>query len=471
MRTKRRYQKDTMRPNPKPYYTTPEPETQIEKVAIYCRVSTEEQAKYGSSIRDQVQALRRYCEEHNYTIIGEYLDEGFSARKSYRYRPALQALLRDVESGIVKLILFTKLDRYFRNVGDYYKTQEILDRNGCQWQAILESLENRSSEGRFKVNLLLSLSEREASITSDRMRFTVQEKRKRGEYIGGTPPMGYRVTGGRLEKDPKQEAMVTAMFETFLETKSRDAAYQAAVERGYTHQKRAMLRALDKVTQSHTGTTNGVHVEPYLTMEQAKEIEQVLAYKGRLPREQFVFSGLVWCGTCGGRMSGHSNYTNRDRNRKYHLYNCTTHYNVKPVMCFNSSNYRELDLEEHLLTTIEPAFESFRSAASRSPRSMPAPDTDKLRRSVEQRKARLLDIYIDGTIGKEQYRGRLADLEAELAAIPVSPAPARIPAKLPPNWQEIYRSLTTSNKREFWRSIISKIIIHADRRVEVVFLP
>ena len=437
-------------------------------VALYVRVSTEEQTR-GESIKDQLQALRRYCKERGYKIVGEYLDEGFSARKSYKTRPAMRDLLTAVKRREINLILFTKLDRWFRNVSDYYKVQDIIEKNSCKWQAILEPFETVSAEGKFRLNLLLSFSEHEAATTSERLRFIISEKRRRGEYIGGTPPMGYRVVGGRIEKDPAMEPAVNAMFDTFLRTKSRQAAYDAAAELGYSRQMRTMVRAMNQCSETHTGKTNGMEVEPYLTMDQALEIESALKYRGRMPKEQFIFAGLVTCGVCGGRMSGHRNYTNRNRDRKYRLYNCTNHYNY--ASCPNTVNMRELDLEEQVLAIIEPELNLYRYNASRKPRQKQRQDNEKRRKAIEQRKARLLDAYLEGIIEKEAYRAKLEAIDAEIAAIPVTPEPIHIPAKLPAEWKSMYEVLTTENKREFWHGILSTITIHADRRVELIFRP
>ena len=96
--------------------------------ALYMRVSTEEQARHGDSIEAQRQALREYAVAHDLAIVGEYADEGISGQKPVRKRPALSEMLAEVEAGKIDLILFTKLDRWFRSVKLYYQAQEVLDR-------------------------------------------------------------------------------------------------------------------------------------------------------------------------------------------------------------------------------------------------------------------------------------------------------------------------------------------------------
>ena len=100
----------------------------MKRVACYVRVSTDEQKKHGLSVDNQISALEAFCKEKGYIVQGIYNDAGISARKSYRKRPALLQLLEDCKKGQIDLIIFTKLDRWFRSVGDYYEVQTQLEK-------------------------------------------------------------------------------------------------------------------------------------------------------------------------------------------------------------------------------------------------------------------------------------------------------------------------------------------------------
>ena len=96
------------------------------KVFLYERVSSDEQAKHGYSLDAQHEALVDFCERNNHIILGVYQDGGISGRKPYTKRPAMVQLLKDVETVKPDMILFTKLDRWFRSIKEYYKVQDIL---------------------------------------------------------------------------------------------------------------------------------------------------------------------------------------------------------------------------------------------------------------------------------------------------------------------------------------------------------
>ena len=100
---------------------------QILRVALYIRVSTEEQAMHGISLIAQEDSLVRYAQDRGYKIVGIYRDEGNSARKPVSKRPVMLQLLEDVKSGKIDRILFTKFDRWSRNVREYHNVQEILE--------------------------------------------------------------------------------------------------------------------------------------------------------------------------------------------------------------------------------------------------------------------------------------------------------------------------------------------------------
>ena len=110
----------------------------VRRAALYIRVSTEEQAKKGYSIPAQREDLEEYARANGYAIAGVFIDEGKSARKKYTARPAFMQMLEGVKRGEIDVILFIKLDRWFRNIADYYEVQKILDAHNVAWKTTQE---------------------------------------------------------------------------------------------------------------------------------------------------------------------------------------------------------------------------------------------------------------------------------------------------------------------------------------------
>ena len=135
-------------------------------VACYCRVSTEEQSKFGFSIQAQKDALEKYCKENNYKYEF-YIDEGISA-SSMKKRKALNEMLSKV--SVFDMILFTKLDRLSRNVLDANNINKLLIDNKCTMKAIDEDdIDVSTSDGRFIFNLKVNLAEHERNKDSERI--------------------------------------------------------------------------------------------------------------------------------------------------------------------------------------------------------------------------------------------------------------------------------------------------------------
>ena len=131
----------------------------MKKTAIYIRVSSDRQVQEGDSIAAQRDALIKYVNDRpDLVLAGEYLDDGVSGQKDKR--DELQRLLDDVRQNRIDLIIFTKLDRWFRSVRHYTATQEVLDRHSVTWTAIWESIyDTTTPQGRLIVNQMMSIAQ------------------------------------------------------------------------------------------------------------------------------------------------------------------------------------------------------------------------------------------------------------------------------------------------------------------------
>ena len=132
--------------------------TKILRAGLFERVSTEEQARYGYSIQNQIEALEEHCKKNEIKIVDHYCDEGVSAGKPYTKRPEMKRLLDDVQAGKIDIILFTRLDRWFRNVQEYFKVQEILEKHKVEWKAIWEDYDTTTSNGRMAITIFLAIA-------------------------------------------------------------------------------------------------------------------------------------------------------------------------------------------------------------------------------------------------------------------------------------------------------------------------
>ena len=118
-----------------------------QKVRLYARVSTEEQARKKNSIPAQLNKLYAYCKENDYEVVNEYIDEGISA-STIKKRKALLRMLNDLQRN--DIILFTNLDRFSRNVLDANKMIEMFEPLNVSFKAIgEEDIDITTADGRF----------------------------------------------------------------------------------------------------------------------------------------------------------------------------------------------------------------------------------------------------------------------------------------------------------------------------------
>lgn len=157
------------------------PTIEYKTCCLYVRCSKEEQAKFGDTIEAQTEDLKEFARQHHLQVVDIYIDEGHTARKKYNKRKEFVRMLHDIELHKFQYIIFTKLDRWFRNISDFYKIQEIFDNNGVTWLTALERYEMETTNGRLNVNIRLSVAQDEADRDSDRIKDVFRLKVKKGK--------------------------------------------------------------------------------------------------------------------------------------------------------------------------------------------------------------------------------------------------------------------------------------------------
>ena len=188
---------------------TPATEKILLRVAVYIRVSTDKQATEGDSMRDQLTSGQKYIESHDNMILADtYIDDGISGQKLKR--DDFQRLMDDIQTDRIDLVIFTRLDRWFRNLRHYLNTQDILDRHGVSWTAIEQPyFDTTTPHGRAFVNNSMIWAELEAQNDSDRILSVFDDKVDNGEVISGSTPLGYSIKDKHLVPDDDAPAAVS----------------------------------------------------------------------------------------------------------------------------------------------------------------------------------------------------------------------------------------------------------------------
>ena len=443
------------------------------RVALYIRVSTEEQAMHGYSLQAQEDNLLQYAREHGYKIVGIYRDEGNSARKPITKRKVVLQLLEDVKADKIDLILFIKLDRWTRNVEAYHSVQKILDAHNVSWQATMEDYETMTANGRFKVNIMLSVNESESDRTSERIKFVFEGKRQRKEwcFTGGPSqwPYGYKpeVIDGkkRCVKDPEKEPIVQDFWDYVAKYSSvRKAGMYCCEKYGITRNYRTwMVTARNEL---YTGTFHGVedYCPAYVSRSDWERIilGHEIIKKTQSPDRVYLFTGLIRCPDCGNTMKATFKTYPSDRSKEYNGYRCN---NAKLRTCTFRHQLSERKIEKYLLENICTDLQTYVvQTEAQMLKKKPQPKIQDII-SLNEQLRRLNVIYIAGNISDQEYTENTKRLKAEIAKAKQQEAENRpadldgIKMLLSSNFLNSYGQLKKEDQQRLWRSLIEEICI------------
>lgn len=455
-------------------------ETTIPKVlraAIYIRVSTAEQSIHGKSLPAQQEYLENYAKQHNMAVVGVYADKGQTARKELKKRKEIHRLLDSVKRNEVDVILFWRMDRWFRSVSDFYKVQEVLDAHHCTWiSASEENINMETREGRLNLNLVLTIGQNEVDTTSERVRFTIDNMIDNGRVIWGNNnlPLGYEIVEEngtkKIQKKESEAPMVEEFFNYFLSCRQKKKTIlhmqqTFGIDFSYT-----MLRTMLS-SEFYIGKyrQNKAYCPAYLTPEKWAEIQEVSKRNIKTTRSGriYYFTSLVRCPICGQKLvgCGCSSIINRKtgETRSYSYYRCNRALidNCCPFRYRLPQNL----VEDYLLKHLDTEYYNYQLRTREISERASIRAAHRPQKKIQDELDRLNYMYMKGRLKTDMYEKEYTRLSDELeasAAPPEPPAPDRSGIKklLSQDFRAVYSSLDPEHRREFWQKIIRQIHIN-----------
>jgi len=187
-------------------------------VAIYIRVSTEDQARHGVSLEAQKEALESYCKMYQYNVSKIYKDAGKSA-KNIKGRPAMSRMLKDAENKKFDAILIYKLDRFSRSLKDLILTIEQLKNWDIDFISLQDKIETTSATGKLMFHIISSFAEFERDIIGERTKFGMEKKAREGKIVNRAP-FGYLIEDKEMKPHTVNAVKLDQLYDFFLEHKS-----------------------------------------------------------------------------------------------------------------------------------------------------------------------------------------------------------------------------------------------------------
>lgn len=205
------------------------------RCAIYTRKSTEEGLDQDfNSLDAQYESCAAYIASQAslgwQLAPGRYDDGGISG--GTMERPALQRLLNDLRERRIDVVVVYKIDRLTRSLSDFARIVDIFDQAQASFVSVTQQFNTTTSMGRLTLNVLLSFAQFEREVTAERIRDKIAASKKKGMWMGGTVPLGYRVENRKLVVHESEAGIVRFLFRRYLELKSVRALSQEAKVRG-----------------------------------------------------------------------------------------------------------------------------------------------------------------------------------------------------------------------------------------------
>ena len=307
------------------------------RVFLYVRVSTQEQAKEGYSIDEQIARLEKYCDAKNWIVAKIYTDAGHSGGNTKR--PALQKLMKDCKAKKGDLVVVYKLDRLSRSQKD---TLELIEdyflANGVDFVSMTENFDTSTAFGKAMIGILSVFAQLEREQIKERMAMGREGRAKKGKFHGSSViPIGYDYIDGKLVINEFDAMQVRKIFEMYIAGKSPYKIADYMNEHGYKH-KYGVWYA-DSVSNcitkhvyigkiAHMGTVyDGEHeaIVDEETFEKANALKQQKSeeHAKNCQRRGKITSYLgsyLECGCCGAKYSKRTRICKTHRYEKYICY-------------------------------------------------------------------------------------------------------------------------------------------------------
>ena len=473
------------------------------ETAIYARVSTEEQAQDGFSIRAQQQKLKEYANIKDWSVYDIYLDEGISG-KNITERPAISRMIADIKAGHVKNVLVFKIDRLTRSTADLVYLIDLFKEYDCAFNSLMESIDTSTPSGRMFIKIIGIFAEFERENIAERTRIGFERKAREG-YTMATCFVSYgynKTRGQKIQTVNENEAkFVRMIFDMYVNqgmslmgiakslnlreipTKCKSFWNAATV--------RAILRNCNYIgnvrycmyESNRSFEAEGLH-EAIISEELYNEA-QILMKKNSIsaptkrPKDKNYFVGFVYCGKCGERLKP-QNYTIKLKNgnkesvskvsficRKQKMNMCDAKGVTAKKAELALIDYFSRVADFSVLDVVE--IEQKRQQARCDTKAQIDMLNEKLKR-LDGKEREIMGLFVSGELEFDGYRAMKKQLDgdrdfirAELtkleATLDESGEPSISRADIVTSFRENWENLNDAEKRQFLTKFIKKIVL------------
>ena len=392
---------------------------------LYIRVSTEDQAREGFSLKEQEKRLRAMCEYKGYEVYKIYKDSGISA-KTGNYRPAFEELLQDIKDKKCNTIVVLKLDRLTRSVYDWENILKFLEENDAYLDCANDDINTTNANGKMISRILTSVSQQEIERTSERTKVGLAGAIKEG-HIPARAPLGYKHVDKKLVPDPLTKDIVIRIYNLYFEGKSYyniATIFNEEQVLGKNNWKdtgilRIITNEVYKGDYVHGKRTNHPTyykdvVEPIISKEMWDncQVQKKKNQKNYMRTQTYIFLQKLKCPKCGRILAGGASHKIKS-DKWYFYYRCEN--------CKN--NIHEDKIEEKIKNLLADILEydnvvnEFFLPVLKSKVDNPKDQLEKELKNLNNKKERIRKAYIDELFDEEEFKEESKLIENQIKII------------------------------------------------------
>jgi len=402
------------------------------QTGIYVRVSTEEQAREGFSIRAQQEKLATYAKVMEWNTYKIYTDEGISG-KNIVDRPAINDMIRDIKSQTIENVLVFKVDRLTRSTKDLTELLEIFQENDCSFNSLMESIDTKSASGRMFLKIIGIFAEFERENISERVRLGFEKKAREGySQCTNLASYGYtRENGNNIQEIHKKEAkIVREIFDMYVNqnksfngiagelnirkipTKTGSLWYARTIKKtlsnpNYIGKVRYAVDDEERYFEAD-GKHEGIISEKLYQAAQTKMANNFKKSHTKHPRDENYFCGVLECALCGRKLTTNNHIRKRVDGSKYFIprYICQdmvakvckaksmSHKKVEEAFLKYIANIQDLDVADEV---------EIKNEAPKSKNDILIKEYTEMLRKIEKREKDVIRLYVDEKLAHEDY--------------------------------------------------------------------
>ncbi len=186
----------------------------MQKIAVYCRVSTEKEDQINS-LENQKKYFREYIEGNpTWELFEIYADEGITGTSTKR-RYSFHKMMQDAKNHKFSLIITKEISRFARNTLDSIYFTRKLKELGIPVIFLNDNINTLDADAELRLTIMSSFAQEESRKTSERVKWGQRRRMEQG-IVFGRDMLGYDVRNGRLIVNEEGAKVVRKIFHKFV---------------------------------------------------------------------------------------------------------------------------------------------------------------------------------------------------------------------------------------------------------------